>query len=186
MRCASIRFGGWWLRLVHALVSAALPPQLLIDFNCSLPCRLAIDDMHDYIYKTPAQLAAEAGLTIEVRFHCRGCWPATPALVVHSPRPCSCYCWCCYGCWCRGVPQCKQARHPTALPAHLPSARLLCCCCTHLTTPLFLCSAGAGVPGAAGAAHSTQPRQEHLSRLSRCSQQHADLHRFGLTPIIER
>lgn len=63
-----MRFGVWWSGLVHALVSAALPPQPLIDSNCSLPCRLAIDDMHDYIYKTPAQLAAEAGLTVEASF----------------------------------------------------------------------------------------------------------------------
>ena len=37
---------------------------LLSPYSSSL-CRMSIDDMHEYIYKTTAELEADAGLTLE-------------------------------------------------------------------------------------------------------------------------
>lgn len=41
----------------------SMPPITTLSFPPH--CRLALDDMHEYIYKKPAELAAEAGLTLE-------------------------------------------------------------------------------------------------------------------------
>lgn len=74
--------------------------------------RLAIDDMHDYIYKSPAQLAAEAGLSVEVR----ACGSATLGLR-------------CAGCSCAPLAPAARAALVSRLAfQQLLLLRLLCCC----------------------------------------------------------
>lgn len=55
---------------VHACVSVQLPIESIRNELDQSPSdypshRMSIDEMHEYIYKTAAELAAERGLTLE-------------------------------------------------------------------------------------------------------------------------
>lgn len=63
MTCCHLSANGMHTRMLQTSAGVALATWLCL--STLVPRRMAIDDMHDYIYKTPAELAAESGLSLE-------------------------------------------------------------------------------------------------------------------------